>query len=121
MKITLLANFFILVIAVSAYGQAEKTMRGYLCSNLDNTAVYNFQNSYGEMAVFAKRKVERFRFVVFGIPMKITRALNRARPKTDPLGTEYRVTYIILANGTKEARRVARTGRFRTTPSCKKD
>ena len=73
------------------------------------------------MNIMAKGKVEAFRLRIFGVPMQLTRLERRAWPRTDRLGTEYRVAYIIKPDGTREARRIAKTGRSRRIVSCKQN
>ena len=116
--IPLIVSLLFLVSALPSYGQRPRAIRGFLCANVKDAAKYDPKNPNGEMSVRTRGRVVRFRFVVYGIPMTITRTLNRAWPRTDPVGTEYRITYVTKADGIRVARMVAKTGKFRATASC---
>jgi len=97
--------------------QTVKTVIGNLCSNIDNTKVYDPRNPFGRMGLLVKGKPIFFRIVVYGIPMHLTDYYRHAWPKTDPVGTQYLVRYK-LVDGRNQALSISATGRRKSVQPC---
>jgi hypothetical protein len=105
--------------AVQDFGQTNegfRTVRGYLCRNDDSPRESGGRYTYGYIGLIVGKKAVFFRLLLFG-PAKEFYNYQPAQPKTDRLGSEYMVKYIIV-RGEKQANAIAATGRFKSVKPC---
>lgn len=117
MKLLLLPVMFGLIV-FSTHAQKTKIIRGYLCEKLDASVTYDIHNQDGQFGLTTGGDAEWFVYRVYGVPMELTVPMKKANPKTDKIGTEYRITYVTDETGAFMAKTVTKTGRFKKVTAC---
>ena len=99
------------------YAQSIRSVQGYLCKNVEDAKPYDLQHPYGSMGLRIGTRVEFFRVVVSGVPMKMTHYGRYAWPRTHKIGVGYIVKYKLIGQE-KQAVTISRSGRSKTIEDC---